>query len=159
MRGGRAAAQTARGVTLLTVTYASSRSQPRLGAWMWGQSLGVLQDGARGSRQDGARVLDVGRCDAGREQELCRSATFVCGLIWLDLSSERGSRAERSGQVLSLSKNEGLAGFEPDDPKSNRIWVWGPSVGLSGHSVPFLVPRFPSKSGLIHKHIVKYILS
>jgi hypothetical protein len=34
-------------------------------------------------------------------------------------------------------------------------------VGLSGHSVSFfqvLVPRFPSKSGLIHKHIVKHIV-
>jgi hypothetical protein len=30
-------------------------------------------------------------------------------------------------------------------------------VGLSGHSVSFLVPRFPSKSGLIRKHIVKHI--
>jgi hypothetical protein len=28
-------------------------------------------------------------------------------------------------------------------------------VGLSGHI--FVVPRFPSKSGLIHKHIVKHI--
>jgi hypothetical protein len=27
-------------------------------------------------------------------------------------------------------------------------------VGLSGHI--FVVPRFPSKSGLIHKHIVKH---
>ena len=36
-----------------------------------------------------------------------------------------------------------------------RIWVWGPFVGLPGHI--FVVPRFPSKSGLIHKHIVKHI--
>jgi hypothetical protein len=28
---------------------------------------------------------------------------------------------------------------------------------VSGHSVSFLVPRFPSKSGLIPKHIVKHI--
>jgi hypothetical protein len=28
-------------------------------------------------------------------------------------------------------------------------------VGLSGHI--FVVPRFPSKSGLMHKHIVKHI--
>jgi hypothetical protein len=31
----------------------------------------------------------------------------------------------------------------------------GPFVGFSGHI--FVVPRFPSKSGLIHKHIVKHI--
>ena len=39
-----------------------------------------------------------------------------------------------------------------------RIWVLGPFMGLSGPSVSFLVPRFPSKSGLIHKHIVKHIV-
>jgi hypothetical protein len=39
-------------------------------------------------------------------------------------------------------------------------------VGLSGHissretnSVSFLVPRIPSKFGLIHKHIVKHIVA
>jgi hypothetical protein len=30
-------------------------------------------------------------------------------------------------------------------------------VGLSGHI--FVVPRFPSKSGLLHKHIVKHIVN
>jgi hypothetical protein len=39
-----------------------------------------------------------------------------------------------------------------------RIWVLGCFMGLPGPSISFLVPRFPSKSGLIHKHIVKHIV-
>jgi hypothetical protein len=35
----------------------------------------------------------------------------------------------------------------------------GPSVGLSGHIVSFLVPCFPSKSGLIKKHTVKHTVN
>jgi hypothetical protein len=31
-------------------------------------------------------------------------------------------------------------------------------VGLSGHIFFVLVPRFPSKSGLMNKHIVKHIV-
>jgi hypothetical protein len=43
------------------------------------------------------------------------------------------------------------------------LFIFGIPIGLAWdllwrHSVPFLVPRFPSKSGLIHKHIVKHIV-
>jgi hypothetical protein len=72
---------------------------------MRGQSLGVLQDGARGSRQDGASVIDVGRCDAGKGQEPSGPSIRILCVIWPDVSPERGRRAERWGQVLSLSKN------------------------------------------------------
>ena len=69
-----------------------------LDAWMWGQSLGVLQDGARGSRQDGASVIDVGRCDAGKGQEPGGPWTVFCGVIRPDFSPVRGRRAERWGR-------------------------------------------------------------
>jgi hypothetical protein len=36
----------------------------------------------------------------------------------------------------------------------NILWV---KTDRGSLSVSFLVPRFPSKSGLIHKHIVKHI--
>ena len=64
---------------------------------MWGQSLGVLQDGARGIRQDGASVLDVGRCDAGKGQEPSGPSTVKSGVIWPDFSPVM--RGQTCGEV------------------------------------------------------------
>ena len=83
------------------------RPRGRNHAWVpgcVGQSLGVLQDGARGSRQDGARGLNVGRCDAGRGQEPSRPSTCIWGVIWLDLFAERGSQTEGFERFFASAK-------------------------------------------------------
>jgi hypothetical protein len=70
----------------------------------------------------------------------------LCGFLQLGfLRTNSRERKLRGCQAASLK-----TGSEYHD-----IRVSGPFVGLSGHI--FVVSRFPSKSGLIHKHIVKHM--